>query len=268
MVQLVDEQDIPTGLMEKMAAHRDPHLHRAISVFILNSSGEWLLHQRSSHKYHSRDLWSNACCTHPYEGESYPEAAAAYMKSYEMDSTRTQLLRLASEAYEKSGDAQKSLAVLEKFIATNGGRTADNLMDLGKKYYSLGTAKETTDATQKKTDLETADKIFGEVGALEPDNYRSFYWRGNAASTLDPEALTDFAKNYYSKALEIVQPKAKEDARYASIVATCIRYLTVYYYKSYERNKDEEAKKQCVKYAEQWLEIEPSSQVALQLIAL
>lgn len=200
--------------------------------------------------------------------KSYPEAAAAYMKSYEMDSTRTQLLRLASEAYEKSGDAQKSLTVLEKFIATNGGRTADNLMDLGKKYYSLGTAKETTNAAQKKTDLETADKIFGEVGALEPDNYRSFYWRGNAASTLDPEALTDFAKNYYSKALEIVQPKAKEDARYASIVATCIRYLTVYYYKSYERNKDEEAKKQCVKYAEQWLEIEPSSQVALQLIAL
>ena len=76
MVQLVDEQDNPTGLMEKMAAHRDPHLHRAISVFILNSSGEWLLHQRSSHKYHSRELWSNACCTHPYEGESYPEAAA------------------------------------------------------------------------------------------------------------------------------------------------------------------------------------------------
>ena len=76
MVQLVDEHDNPTGLMEKMDAHRDPHLHRAISVFILNSSGEWLLHQRSSHKYHSRELWSNACCTHPYGGESYSEAAA------------------------------------------------------------------------------------------------------------------------------------------------------------------------------------------------
>ncbi|MFA6873750.1 MAG: tetratricopeptide repeat protein [Bacteroidaceae bacterium] len=207
--------------------------------------------------------------------KSYPEAAAAYMKSYEMDSTRTQLLQLASEAYEKAGDARKSISVLEKFIATTGGHTADNLMELGKKYYSLGTAKDTLQGTvkdsvaaAKKTYLATAEKIFGEVGALEPENYRSFYWAGNAASTLDPEALTDSAKIYYSKALEIVQPKIKEDARYAPIAATCIRYLTVYYYKRYDRNKDEEAKKQCVKYAEQWLEMEPGSQVALQLIAL
>ena len=80
MVQLVDEQDNPTGLMEKMAAHRDPHLHRAISVFILNSSGEWLLHQRSSHKYHSRELWSNACCTHPHWGEASRDCAVRRLR--------------------------------------------------------------------------------------------------------------------------------------------------------------------------------------------
>ena len=74
-VQLVDEQDNPMGVMEKMAAHRDPHLHRAISVFILNSNGEWLLHQRANNKYHSAERWTNACCTHPYEGEGYAEAA-------------------------------------------------------------------------------------------------------------------------------------------------------------------------------------------------
>ena len=56
LVQLVDEQDNPVGLMEKLAAHRDPKLHRAISVFILNSKGEWLMHQRSGDKYHSREL--------------------------------------------------------------------------------------------------------------------------------------------------------------------------------------------------------------------
>ena len=74
-VQLVDEQDHPVGVMEKMAAHRHPVLHRAISVFIVNSAGEWLIHQRNGNKYHSAGLWTNACCTHPYEGESYVDAA-------------------------------------------------------------------------------------------------------------------------------------------------------------------------------------------------
>ncbi len=79
-VQLVDEQDNPVGEMEKMAAHRHPTLHRAISVFIFNSKGEWLLQQRADDKYHSQGLWTNACCTHPYIGETYEAAAHRRLK--------------------------------------------------------------------------------------------------------------------------------------------------------------------------------------------
>lgn len=75
LVQLVDEQDNPMGTMEKMDAHINPRLHRAISVFIFNSKGEWLLQQRADDKYHSQGLWTNTCCTHPYIGETYFEAA-------------------------------------------------------------------------------------------------------------------------------------------------------------------------------------------------
>jgi isopentenyl-diphosphate delta-isomerase len=66
---LVDEQDIPCGKMEKLEVHRLGLLHRAFSVFILNSKGELLLQQRADHKYHSAGLWSNTCCSHPREGE-------------------------------------------------------------------------------------------------------------------------------------------------------------------------------------------------------
>ena len=38
MVVLVDEQDNPVGLMEKMAAHEQGLLHRALSVFIFNTN--------------------------------------------------------------------------------------------------------------------------------------------------------------------------------------------------------------------------------------
>lgn len=71
----VNEQDEVVGYFEKMEAHRKGILHRAISVFIFNSSGEWLLQQRAAHKYHSALLWSNSTCTHPMKGESDLEAA-------------------------------------------------------------------------------------------------------------------------------------------------------------------------------------------------
>ena len=74
-VILVDEQDNELGVMEKLEAHRIPTLHRAISVFIVNSKGEWLLQQRALDKYHSNGLWTNTCCSHPRPGESNLEAA-------------------------------------------------------------------------------------------------------------------------------------------------------------------------------------------------
>jgi len=60
-VVLVNTLDEPQGTMEKMAAHEKGVLHRAFSVFILNSKGELLLQQRAHHKYYSGGLWTNTC---------------------------------------------------------------------------------------------------------------------------------------------------------------------------------------------------------------
>lgn len=73
-VVLVNTLDEAQGTMEKMAAHRKGVLHRAFSVFILNSKGELLLQQRAHHKYHSGGLWTNTCCSHPRDGETVIEA--------------------------------------------------------------------------------------------------------------------------------------------------------------------------------------------------
>jgi isopentenyl-diphosphate delta-isomerase len=69
-VILVDEQDNPIGLMPKLEAHQKAVLHRAFSVFILNSKGELMLQQRAKHKYHSPGLWTNTCCSHQRQGET------------------------------------------------------------------------------------------------------------------------------------------------------------------------------------------------------
>ena len=74
-VILVDEQDNPIGLMEKIEVHEKAILHRAFSVFIFNHQGELLLQQRALSKYHSAGLWTNTCCSHPRPNET-TEAAA------------------------------------------------------------------------------------------------------------------------------------------------------------------------------------------------
>ena len=75
-VILVDEKDTQIGIMEKMAAHIVPRLHRAFSIFIFNSKGELLLQQRALSKYHSPGLWTNTCCSHPRNGETLEQATA------------------------------------------------------------------------------------------------------------------------------------------------------------------------------------------------
>jgi isopentenyl-diphosphate delta-isomerase len=74
-VILVDQNDQPIGVMEKMEAHEKGLLHRAFSVFIFNDKGEMLLQQRALNKYHSGGLWTNACCSHPRPGEDTLQAA-------------------------------------------------------------------------------------------------------------------------------------------------------------------------------------------------
>lgn len=73
-VILVNENDEPIGLMNKLEAHEKAVLHRAFSVFILNDKNEVMLQQRAHHKYHSPLLWTNTCCSHQREGETNIQA--------------------------------------------------------------------------------------------------------------------------------------------------------------------------------------------------
>ena len=75
-VILVNENDEPIGLMEKLEAHEKAVLHRAFSVFVLNDKNEVMLQQRAHHKYHSPLLWTNTCCSHQREGETNIQAGS------------------------------------------------------------------------------------------------------------------------------------------------------------------------------------------------
>lgn len=72
---LVDASDRPVGVAEKMLVHEQGLLHRAFSIFVLNSQGQLLLQKRAAAKYHSGGLWTNTCCSHPRPNEAIATAA-------------------------------------------------------------------------------------------------------------------------------------------------------------------------------------------------
>jgi len=74
-VVLVDQDDNPIAVMDKIEAHEKGLLHRAFSVFLFNEKGEMLIHQRAGQKYHGAGLWTNACCSHPQWDEDILESA-------------------------------------------------------------------------------------------------------------------------------------------------------------------------------------------------
>jgi isopentenyl-diphosphate Delta-isomerase len=72
-VVLVDKNNRKIGVEEKIKAHKEGKLHRAFSIFIVNSNGELLIQQRHKTKYHSGGLWSNSVCSHPKPNERLKE---------------------------------------------------------------------------------------------------------------------------------------------------------------------------------------------------
>ena len=79
-ILLVDENNNPVGVGEKMDVHRRGILHRCFSVLVYNSKKEMLLQRRAMAKYHCPGQWSNACCSHLAPGDHLLLAARRRLK--------------------------------------------------------------------------------------------------------------------------------------------------------------------------------------------
>lgn len=77
---VIDEKDKIIGFKDKMTVHKTGLLHRAFSVFIMNSKNELLIQQRALNKYHSAGLWSNTCCSHFVSEKNEGEQAEKRLK--------------------------------------------------------------------------------------------------------------------------------------------------------------------------------------------
>ena len=80
-IVFVDEENNAIATGDKLASHTsDTKLHRAFSVFLFNSKGEFLMQQRALSKKTWPGVWSNSCCGHVMLHETVTAAAKRRLK--------------------------------------------------------------------------------------------------------------------------------------------------------------------------------------------
>lgn len=80
IVDIVDESNKVIGKSSRKEAHLKGHIHRALSVLVLNTKGQILLQKRSDKKSVHPLAWDLSTSEHVLAGESYEDAGVRSVK--------------------------------------------------------------------------------------------------------------------------------------------------------------------------------------------
>lgn len=189
------------------------------------------------------------------KNNQFAEAAANYENAFNLDTTKTDILKDIAKAYGSAKDYDKS-AKYYTLVTSKPNCAISDVFMLGRTYYIAGTNETLTDVAKKTEYLTNSDKTFSIMIERLPDNYMGYFWRARANAALDPETTQGLAKPYYEKAVELMLPtldKLKNETMEA------YRYLAYY---NYLKNDIVNAKL----YFNKVLEINPTDTVSLQAI--
>lgn len=74
-IQIVDENNEPTGSATKQEAWRNGLIHRVVRISVLDQAGRLLVQKRSNQKELFPGRWDNSAAGHVDAGETYEQAA-------------------------------------------------------------------------------------------------------------------------------------------------------------------------------------------------
>ncbi len=126
-IVFVDELNNPIATGDKLPSHNsDTKLHRAFSVFIFNTKGEFLMQQRALSKKTWPGVWSNSCCGHVMLHEA-TEAAARRRLKYELGLNRIELASaLPNFRYRAEKDGIVENEICPVFVGFTDGQPNRN----------------------------------------------------------------------------------------------------------------------------------------------
>lgn len=201
-----------------------------------------------------------------------PEAFAQYQKAVELDPTKVSALKDIAVSAADAGDYLNAGNFYEQYIAKADTANIEALdyFNMGRDFYLAGNqlVKDTVDAEQSKVlskeVLVKASDAFGTVAQRVPDSALGYLWRARSNASLDPETTEGLAKPYYEEVIEVI--KKKNDGNSNDELVEAYRYLSYYYYLTYNKTKKAEDKEKVKLYSALILEIDPTNTVANQLL--
>ena len=195
--------------------------------------------------------------------KKYAEAIVQYEKAYELDNTRTDILKVLSDTYERNKDYVNAISVYEQYMAAdtvNNQRVMDYYL-LGQICYSAGQAAMDS-IPLRDMYLIKADSMFQVVVERSPTDYRGYLCRARAAAVRDPELKEGLAKPLYEETLGILDQDAtnKEKAATKRVYIEAYKYLGYYnYLQTTNPAKKNEAIAATKDYWNKMLELDPQN---------
>lgn len=113
LFDVVNERDEVLYSLSRSAVHRQQLLHRAVHVFVLDSRGCMLIHQRSPTKEEFPNVWTSSCSGHVSAGETYDQTAPRELQE-ELGITGVRLERL--QKFAACADTSWEFTVLYRTV--------------------------------------------------------------------------------------------------------------------------------------------------------
>jgi tetratricopeptide (TPR) repeat protein len=163
-------------------------------------------------------------------------AVEYYKKALELDSTKVDLYKDISTAYEKAENYADAIAFYQKYMDRTESPKVSEYYSFGRSYYQAGTQSGAAgDTIAQREYLLKADSLFAIVTEKNGDSYLGYIWRARSLASLDPELTLALAKPLYEQVLEKLLSDKDVDKRKKELTE-CYMYLGNYYY----LNKDKE----------------------------
>lgn len=193
-------------------------------------------------------------------GGRFAEAIQNFQKTYDLDNTQSDVLKLISDSYLESKDHAKAVEFYQKYLNTQEKKKASDYGAIARIYIDLA-ENETTQAA-KEAALLKADQAYADLAAAMPSNESyAAYQRAHIHHMINDDVKKGAAKPYYEKCAQILEQKADREAGENTTLAEAYNYLTVYYIQNDQVSKAKE-------YAAKLQALQPDNETAKQVLGL
>ena len=176
------------------------------------------------------------------------EAIATLLKAAEKDSTKSEVYKELSAAYELEGNYPEAVKMYEKYFEVESTPVVFDFFNYGQANYyaaskyitpevlkaALTPEQQAANDADLKSYIDKGNGAYNEVISRSPESFLGYLWRARLNSFLDAveqartEKMSGIAKPYYEEAVQIMLERNEGGARDKDIVEA-YRYLASYY---------------------------------------